>query len=153
MLDDLFLCYHKRSSSIQNLFQKLSIFNTDSSSSEIWDCQWHKTFSVTPVFTALILLLFFQIIKVCQCYSFTFTNFLFFLTVTNIITTSWVNFSNTRMIVCFSYFLIWFSHGSLMETNSTHMYFRCTIMLCFDDEKQKVKNTFKDNGQSEYFTY
>ena len=58
-----FLCYHKRSSSIQNLFQKLSIFKTECSSSEIWDCQWHKTFSVTPVFTALILLLFFKLSK------------------------------------------------------------------------------------------
>ena len=61
VLDDLFLCYHKRSSSIQNLFQKLSIFKTECSSSEIWDCQWHKTFSVTPVFTTLILLLFFKL--------------------------------------------------------------------------------------------
>ena len=26
-------------------------------------------------------------------------------------------------------------------------------MLCFDDEKHKVKNTFKDNSQSEYFIY
>ena len=26
-------------------------------------------------------------------------------------------------------------------------------MSCFDDEKQKVKNTFKDNSQSEYFIY
>ena len=140
-LDDLFLCYHKRSRSIQNLFQSL-VFST---------LMWHKTSSVIPAFNVLILLLFFQIIKVRQCCGFTFTNFLLFLTVTNVLVTSWVNFS-TRMNVCFSYFLIWFSHGSLMETNSTHVYFR-SWMSCFDDEKQKVKNTFKDNSQSEYFIY
>ena len=56
--------------------------------------------------------------------------------------------------LCFSYFLIWFSHGSLMEISSTHVYFRNrTIMLCLDDEKQKDKSTFKDNSQSEYFIY
>ena len=40
-----------------------------------------------------------------------------------------------------------------METNSTHAYFRSRIMLCFDDEKQKVKNAFKYDSQSEYFIY
>ena len=34
VLDDIFLCYHKRSSNIQNLFQKLIIFKTERSSSE-----------------------------------------------------------------------------------------------------------------------
>ena len=34
------------------------------------------------------------------------------------------------------------------------MYFRSrTIMLCLDNEKQKDKNRFKDNSQSEYFIY
>ena len=100
----------------KNVFQKLSISKTDRSSSEIWDCQWHETFSVNTSLYRLDLLLFFQIIKVLQC---NFTNFLFFLTVTNALSTSWVNFSNTGMIVCFSYFLMWFSHGSLMKTNYT----------------------------------
>ena len=77
-----FFCYHKRHSIIQNLFQKLSIFKTESSSSEIWDCQWHKIFSETPAFTALIFLLLFQIIKICQCCGFTFTNFFIFLMAT-----------------------------------------------------------------------
>ena len=31
------------------------------------------------------------------------------------------------------------------------MYFRSRIMLCFDDEKKKDRNTFKGNSQSEYF--
>ena len=68
-----------KDSIIQNLFQKLSIFKTECSSPKFWDCQWHKTFSVTPVFTALILFHLFQIIKICQCCGFTFTIFSFFL--------------------------------------------------------------------------
>ena len=153
MLDDLFFCYHKRHSIIQNLFQTLSIFKAERSSSEIWDCEWHKTFSVTPVFTALILLLLFQIIKIRQCCDFTFTNFFFFLTATNALATSWVTFSNTRIFFVFLLVFDLFSHGSLMEIDSTHMYFRSRIMLCFDDEKQKDKNTFKDNSQSKHFFY
>ena len=39
-----------------------------------------------------------------------------------------------------------------MEINSTLVYFR-SRMLCFDDQKQKDKNRFKDNSQSEYFIY
>ena len=141
-----FFCYQNRHI-IQNLFQKLSIFKIESSSFEIWDCQWHKTFSATPAFTALILLFLFQ------CCGFNFTILLFFLMAINVFATSWVTFSNTRIIECFSYFLIWFSHGSLMEINSTHVYFRCRIILCFNDEKQEDKNTFKDHSQSEYFIY
>ena len=75
---DVFFCYHKRHIIIQNLFLKLSIFRTEYRNSEIWDCQWHKSFSGTPVFTALILLLLFQIIKKHQCCGFIFTNFFFF---------------------------------------------------------------------------
>ena len=41
----------------------------------------------------------------------------------------------------------------MMEINSTHVYFRRRIMLCFNDEKQKDKNTFKYNSQSEDFIY
>ena len=55
--------------------------------------------------------------------------------------------------MCFSYFLIWFSHGSLMEINSTYAHFRSKIMLCFNNEKQNDKNTCEDNSQSEYFIY
>ena len=95
-VDDLFFfffflfsfCYHKRHSTIQNLFQKLNIFKTEHSSSEIWDCQWHKTFSVMSVSITLILLILFQIIKICQCCRFTFTNFFFLLKATNTLATS-----------------------------------------------------------------
>ena len=80
--------YHKRHSTIQNLFQKLNIFKTEQSSSEIWDCQWHKTFSVMSVSITLILLILFQIIKTCQCCQFTFTNFFFLLKATNTLATS-----------------------------------------------------------------
>ena len=38
-----------------------------------------------------------------------------------------------------------------------HFYYNSTLMRfrsrCFDDEKQKNKNTFKDNCQSEHFIY
>ena len=98
-----------------------------------------KTLSVIPVFATLILLLLFQIIKIRQCCGFTFTNFFCFLLATNALMTSWVTLV---YFLCFSYFLIWFSHVSLMEISSTHVYFRSrTIMLCLDNEKQKDKNT------------
>ena len=142
-----------KDSIIQNLFHKLSIFKTERSSTDIWDCQWHKTSSVTPVSITLILLVLFQIIKIRRCCGFNFTNFIFFLTATNALVTSWVTFRNTRIILCFFYFLIWFSHGSLMEINSSHVHFWSRIMLCFVDEKQKDKSTFRDNSQSEYFIY
>ena len=54
--------------------------------------------------------------------------------------------------LCFSNFLIWFSHSRLMEINSTHVYFR-SRMLCFDDDTQKDKNIFKENSQSDHFIY
>ena len=110
-----------------------------------------KTLSVTPVFTTLILLFLFQIIKIRQCCGFTFTNFFCFLLATNALMTSWVTLV---YFLYFSYFLIWFSHVSLMEISSTHVYFRSrTIMLCLDNKKQKDKNTFKYYSQSEYFIY
>ena len=96
----IFLLF-KKDSIIQNLFPKLSIFKTESSSSEIWDCQWHIIFSLTSVFTALILLLLFQIIKIRQ---FVVLLSLIF-TVTYAFATSWVTFPNTRMI---SYFFLFF---------------------------------------------
>ena len=100
-------CYHKRHSIIQNLFQKLNIFKTECSSSKIWDCQWHKTFSVTPVFNALILFLF-QIIKKYQCCGFTFTDFFLLPPTTKALATSWVTFSQTRILVFFQFFYLTF---------------------------------------------
>ena len=47
-----------------------------------------KSFSVTPVFTTLILLPLFLIIKTPQCCGFTFINFFFFLLATNVLVTS-----------------------------------------------------------------
>ena len=76
--------------------------------------------------------------------------FFFFLTATNVLATSSVTFPSTRVFVYFFYFSIWFSPGSLMEINSRYVYFRSRIMLWFVDKKQKDKNTFKDNSQSEY---
>ena len=63
-----------------------------------------KTLSVIPAFTALILLLLFQIIKIRQCCGFTFTNFFCFLTTTNALANSWVTFSNAS--VFFVFFLL-----------------------------------------------
>ena len=51
-----------------------------------------KTFSLIPIFTTLILLLLFQIIKIHQCCGFTFTNFLCFLMATNALTTTFFFF-------------------------------------------------------------
>ena len=156
VLDDLFFtffsffffCNHKKHSIIQILFQKLNIFKTEGSSSEIWDCQWHKTSSVTPVFISLILLLLFQIIKKCQCCGFTFTNFFFFLTATNALAASWVTLSKTRITVCFYSFFIWFSRRSLMEINPTHVYFSSRIMFC-----SVFKNLHTRRFILSYFTY
>ena len=92
VLGYLFFGYHKRHSTIQNLFWKLSIFKTEHSSSETGDCQSHKTFSVTPVFTASVLLLLFELIKLCQCCGFPIINYFFSLTATNACATSWVTF-------------------------------------------------------------
>ena len=92
VLGYLFFGYHKRHSIIQNLFWKLSIFKTEHSSSETGDCQSHKTFSVTPVFTASVLLLLFELIKLCQCCGFPIINYFFSLTATNACATSWVTF-------------------------------------------------------------
>ena len=56
--------------------------------------------SVTPVFTALILLLFFQIIKIRQCCGFTFTIFFLFLTAINVNAI----FQTLKYFLRFSYF-------------------------------------------------
>ena len=134
------------------MFRKLSISKIQCSSFEIWDCQWLKTLNVTPGFTALILFLLFQFIKICLC-CFTFTHFFFFLTATNVLASTWITFSNTRITTVFFLFLILFSLGSLMEINSTHVCFSGWMLWKTDDEKQKDKNTFKDNSQSGYFIY
>ena len=63
-----------------------------------------KTLNVIPVFTTLIFLLLFQIIKICQSCGFTFANFFCFLTAINALTTSWVTLSNTS--VFFVFFLL-----------------------------------------------
>ena len=60
-------------------------------------------------------------------------------------------FQTREYFLFFLFFDLFFS-GSLMEINSTLMYFRSRL-LCFDDEKQKDNNTFKDNCQSEHFIY
>ena len=57
--------------------------------------------SVTPVFTALILLHFFQIIKILHCCGFTFTICFLFLMATNALAASWVTFLNTRIFFVF----------------------------------------------------
>ena len=80
--------------------------------------------------------------------------FLFFGTVTNALATSWVCFSNTVCVECvFRIFWFDFPMVAWWKQTLTHVYFWSRMMLCFDDEKQKVKNTFKDNSQSEYFIY
>ena len=71
-----FFCY--QNGHIQNLFEKLSISKIQCSNFEIWDCKWLKTLNVTPSFTALILLLLFQFIKICLCYEFSFYQFFLF---------------------------------------------------------------------------
>ena len=119
------------------------------------------TFCVTPVLTALILLLLFQIIKI-RCFGFAFTNFSFFLTTTtNVFTTTGkgigvvpvvrATFRTLGYFLFFSFFELIFP-WQLDETEL--MQFRSRIlMLCFDNEKQIDKNTFKDNSQSEYVIY
>ena len=86
-----------------------------------------KIFSVIPISTA-----FFRLSKYVTVVVLLSLIFSFFLTATNALAT-W--------IIVFFLFLIWFFHGRLMEINSTHVYFRSIMMLCFDDEKQKDKNT------------
>ena len=83
---------------------------------------------------------------------FHFYYFFHFFTATNALATSWVAFLKDRTFLFFLFFDL-FSSGSLMEINSTLMYFRSRLMLCLDEEKQKYKNTFKDNCQSGHFIF
>ena len=78
------------------------------------------------IFSTLILLLLFQLIKIRQCCGFTITNYFFFLTATNARATNRTT-SNARIIACFCNVLIWFYH-SLMEINSTHLCLRSKAM-------------------------
>ena len=104
-----------------------------------------KTLSVISVFTALILLLLFQMTKTRQCCGFTFTNFSVFLQPPMPLRLDEYFLRTLVYFLCFPYFLIRFSLGNLMEISSTHVYFRSgTIMLCLD---KKDKNTFKDDSQ------
>ena len=96
VLDDLFFCYHKRHSFIQNLFQKFS--------SEIWDFWWPNFQHNTSFYRLGLVAFCFQIIKICQCCGFSFTNFFCFLTATNALTTSWVTFSNISVFFVFPLF-------------------------------------------------
>ena len=77
VLDDLFF-YHQKRHVIQNLFQKLSIFKTECSSSEIWYCQW-QIFQCNTSFYRLDLVPRFQIIKTPQWCGFTLLILMFFL--------------------------------------------------------------------------
>ena len=97
--DDLIFFAITKDSIIQNLFQKLSIFKTERNSSEIWDCQWHKTFC-TNSFYSLDLVAFFSNYQNMSMLWF-HLNFFLFLTVTNALAASWVTFSNTRIFSVF----------------------------------------------------
>ena len=61
------------------------------------------------------------------------------------------------LLLIFSFFLqspmplIWFSHRSLMEVNSTHVYFRSRMILCFNDEQQKHKTYSKTRASQNIF--
>ena len=94
-------------------------------------------------FIALILLLLFQIMKICQCCGFMFTNFFFSLMATNALETNWVTFWNTRIFFVFLLFSDLFSHGSLMEINSTHKYFRSRIEFLLMIKNKKIKTHSK----------
>ena len=59
--------------------------------------------SVTPVFTVLILLLFFQVIKIRQCRGFTFTIFSFFLRPPMPLQLIEYLFRTLEYFLCFSY--------------------------------------------------
>ena len=127
--ENVFMClmtyFFAITKDIFKIYFKSLVFSKQNAVVLRFDIVSDKSFSVTPVFTTLILLPLFLIIKTPQCCGFTFINFFFFLLATNVLVTSWVTFS---------YFLIWFSYFSLMEIKSTLVYFR-SRMLCFDHEK------------------
>ena len=107
-----FFCCHKRHSIIQNYFKSL-VFSQQNAVilrfeiiRDIKLSVWHK-FSPPWCFC-----LFFQIFQIDQFCGFTLTNFF---TATNAVATSWVTFSNTRIIVfflCFDLIFLWLLDGS-----------------------------------------
>ena len=101
-------CYHKRHSIVQNLFQKLSIFKTESSSSKVWDSQW-RNFQCNTCFYCFDLVASFSNYKNTSMLWFYFHYFFFFYShqcpCLNFCV-SWVNFLKTRIIVYFS--ISWF---------------------------------------------
>ena len=92
-----------KDSIIQNLFLKLRIFKTERSSSEIWDCQWHKTFCNTSFYCLDLVVFFFQVIKIRQCRGFTFTIFSFFLRPPMPLQLVEYLFRTLEYFLCFSY--------------------------------------------------
>ena len=127
--ENVFMClmtyFFAITKDIFKIYFKSLVFSKQNAVVLRFDIVSDKSFSVTPVFTTLILLPLFQIIKTPQCCGFPFTNFLFFLMAASALVTSWVTFLST---------VIWFSHFSLMWINSTLVYFG-SRMLCFNDEK------------------
>ena len=92
MIDDLFFAITK---DIFKIYFKSLVFSKLNAVVLRFEIASDKSFSLTPVFTTLILLPLFQIIKTPQCCCFTLTNFLFFLMANNALVTSWVTFSST----------------------------------------------------------
>ena len=126
---------------IFKIYFKSLAFSKQCSSYEIWYCQW-QIFQCNTSFYRLDLVASFSNYRNTSMLWFYFYYFLCFSYGHQFPCDQWSNIFEH----CFSYFLVWFSHGSLMEINSTHVYFGSRIMLCFTDEKQKEKNTFKDNS-------
>ena len=69
---------------------------------------------------------------------------------TNALANSWVTFSKTRIIVYFSNFLTWFSHTSLMEINSTRVYFRSNNVLLWWYQVRQEMQTVSPLGYEQY---
>ena len=113
---------------IFKIYFKSLVFSKQNAVVLRFDIVSDKSFSVTPVFTTLMLLLFFKLSRHLNVVVLLLLIF-FFLMATNALVTSQATFSSTA----FPIFLIWFSHFNLMEINST-LYFR-SRMSCFDDEK------------------
>ena len=105
-IENVFMCLMTyffaitKDSIIQNLFQKLKIFKTECSSSEIGDYQWHKTFCNTS-FYRLDLVFFFKLSKYVNVVISLSLIFSFFHMATNALAASWVTFSNTRIYFVF----------------------------------------------------
>ena len=103
--DDLLFCYQKRQYYSRSIYKSL-VYSKQNAVVLRFEIVRDIKIFITPVSTTLILLLFFQIIKIRQCCSFTFTIFFLFLTATNALAASWVSwtFSNTRIFFVFFLF-------------------------------------------------